>query len=80
MTGISLFPSDHLSNSLADLAKPNGQTASYLAKDAPREYIELEKTLTVQIELAVKEADQGNFAIDDQLATIRAKRRSRNAD
>lgn len=65
MAGISLNLRQDLSNPLADLAKTNGQTASYLAMDVLRDYIEHEKALTAQIELAVKEADQGNFASDD---------------
>lgn len=80
MTEISQALSDYLSSSIADLAKPSSQTASDLAKDAPHWHIELEKALTVQIELAVQEADQGNFATDDQVVTIRTSRRSRNAD
>lgn len=47
--------------------------------DVLRDYIEHEKTLTAQIELAVKEADQGKFATDDQVAAMRARRWSRNA-
>lgn len=81
MTGISLNLPEDLSNSLADLAKTNGQTASYLAMDVLRDYIEIEheKTLTAQIELAVKDADEGKFATDDQVAAMRARRWSRNA-
>jgi predicted transcriptional regulator len=47
--------------------------------DVLRDYIEHERTLTAQIELAVKEADQGNFASEDQVAAMRARRWSRNA-
>ncbi|MCY1457945.1 hypothetical protein D9M71_752840 [compost metagenome] len=79
MTGISLGLPEDLSNSLVELAKTNGQTASYLAMDVLRDYIEHERTLTAQIELAVKEADQGNFASEDQVAAMRARRWSRNA-
>ena len=79
MTGISLNLPEDLSNSLADLAKTNGQTASYLAMDVLRDYIEHEKTLTAQIELAVKDADEGKFATDDQVAAMRARRWSKNA-
>ncbi|MCP1468021.1 CopG family transcriptional regulator [Pseudomonas sp. S3E17] len=75
MTGISLNPPEDL----ADLAKTNGQTASYLVMDVLRDYIEHEKTLTAQIELAVKEADQDKFATDDQVSAMRARRWSRNA-
>lgn len=38
-----------------------------------RDYIEHERTLTAQIELAVGEADQGKFATDDQIAAVRAR-------
>ena len=79
MTGISLNLAEDLPNSLADLAKTKGQTASYLAMDVLRDYIEHEKTLIAQIELAVKEADQDIFATDDQVTAIRARRWSRNA-
>ena len=79
MTGISLDLPEDLSNSLVELAKTNGQTASYLAMDVLRDYIEHERTLTAQIELAVKEADQGNFASEDQVAAMRDRRWSRNA-
>ena len=79
MTGISLNLPEDLSNSLADLAKTNGQSASYLAMDILRDYIEHEKALTAQIEQAVIEADRGNFASDDQVAAMRARRWSRNA-
>ena len=79
MTGISLDLPEDVSNSLVELAKTNGQTASYLAMDVLRDYIEHERTLTAQIELAVKEADQGNFASEDQVAAMRARRWSRNA-
>lgn len=79
MTGISLNLPEDLSNSLADLAKTNGQTVSYLAVDVLRDYIEHERTLAAQIELAVEEADQGQFASDDQVAAMRARRWSRHA-
>jgi len=79
MTGISLNLPEDLSNSLADLAKANGQSASYLAMDVLRDYIEHEKTLTTQIEQAVKEADQGKFASEEQVAAMRARRWTRNA-
>ncbi|VVQ11119.1 hypothetical protein PS914_05192 [Pseudomonas fluorescens] len=79
MTGIFLHLSEDLSNALADLAKTNGQSVSYLAMDVLRDYIEHERTLTAQIELAVEEANQGKFATDDQVAAMRARRWSRNA-
>ena len=80
MAGISLKLAEDLSNSVTDLAKTNGQTASYLAMDVLRDYIAHEKTLTAQIEQAVKEADEGKFATVDQVAAMRARRWSKNAD
>jgi predicted transcriptional regulator len=80
MTGISLNLPEDLSNSLADLARTNGQSASYLAMDVLRDYIEHEKMLTAQIEQAVREADEGQFASDEQVAAMRARRWSRDAD
>ncbi|MEJ5279465.1 CopG family transcriptional regulator [Pseudomonas sp. MYb541] len=75
MTGISL----DLPDSLTHLLKTENQTATHQAVDILRDYFEHEKKLTDQIELAVKEADQGKFAIDDQVATMRARRWSLNA-
>jgi predicted transcriptional regulator len=49
MTGVSLNLLEDLPNSLSDLAKANGQTASYLATGVLRDYIEHEKMLTTQI-------------------------------
>jgi len=77
MTGISLNLPEDLSNSLADLAKTDGQTASYVAIDVLRDDVEHEKALTAQIELAVKEADEGKFATDDQVAAMHDRRWAR---
>ncbi|MBD9610735.1 CopG family transcriptional regulator [Pseudomonas sp. PDM02] len=79
MTEISLNLPEDLSNALADLTRIRGQSVSHLATGVFRDYIEHEKTLTAQIELAVEEADQGKFASDDQVVAMRARRRSRNA-
>jgi predicted transcriptional regulator len=79
MTEISLNLPEDLSNYLANLARMNGQSVSHLTMDVLRDYIEHERALTAQIELAVEEADQGKFASDDQVAAMRARRWSRNA-
>ncbi|MGI4841210.1 MAG: hypothetical protein ACRYF9_26800 [Janthinobacterium lividum] len=79
MTGISLNRPEDLSNSLAGHARTNGQSAVYLAMNVLRDDIEHEKTLTSQIEQAVKEADEGRSASEEQVAEMRARRWSRNA-
>lgn len=73
MTGVSLNLPEDLSNSLSELAKTNGQTVSYLAMDVLRDYIEYERTLIAQLELAVEEVDQGKFATDSQVAAVCAR-------
>lgn len=78
MTGISLNLPEDLSTSLSDLAHTNGQTVSYLAMDILRDYIEHERTLTAQIEQAVEAADRGEFATDDKVAAMRARRWSKS--
>ncbi|WP_289329454.1 CopG family transcriptional regulator [Pseudomonas sp. 'CRE Jenny 4'] len=79
MTRITPNLPEDLPTSLTDLTKTNGQTASQLTRNVHHDYIEHEKTLTAQIELAVKAADEGKFATDDQVAAMRARRWSRNA-
>jgi predicted transcriptional regulator len=79
MSGLSLNLPEDLSNSLAELASNNGQSPTYLAMDVLRDYIEHEKALRVQIEWAVKEADAGNFATDEHVAAMRARRWGANA-
>jgi predicted transcriptional regulator len=79
MNGISLDLPEDLSNSLADLTKTNGQAMSDVGMDVPQDYIEYERTLIEQIELAIKEADQGNFATEEEVAALRSRRWSRNA-
>jgi predicted transcriptional regulator len=78
MTGISLNLPEDLSSSLTELAKNHGQSATYLAVDVLRDYIEHEHALTAHIEQAVKEADEGQFATDEQVVAMRARRWSRS--
>ena len=73
MLGISLSLPEGLSNSLADLAKTHGQTVTCLAEDVLRNYVEHERMITAQIELAVEEADQGKFATASQVTAMRAR-------
>ncbi len=79
MTGISLSLPEDLSSALADLANANGQSVNYLALSALHDYVEHEKALITQIELAEKDADGGLFATDEQIAAMRARRWNRSA-
>ena len=79
MSGISLDLPQDLSNALAELAKANRQSASYLAMEVLRDYIDHEKALATQIERAVKQADSGQFATPEQVAATRARRWNQSA-
>lgn len=79
MTGISLSLPEDLSSALADLAKANGQSVNYLALSVLCDYVEHEKALITQIELAEKDAEEGLFATDEQIAAMRACRWNRSA-
>ena len=50
-----------------------------LVMDVLRDYVEREKTLTEQIEWAVKEADEDKFANAEQIAAMRGRRWSQKA-
>lgn len=79
MTEISLTLPDDLSSVLIDLVKTNSQNVNCLVVGVPRDYVEYERGLTAQIELAVEAADQGHFASNDQVVAMRPRRWSRNA-
>jgi predicted transcriptional regulator len=76
---MSLRVPDDLAETLASLAKATGRTKSYLAVDALREYVEREAWQIAKIQKAVKEADAGDFASDEEVAALRAKKRVKNA-
>jgi RHH-type rel operon transcriptional repressor/antitoxin RelB len=80
MSTMSLRVPEDLAETLASLAKATGRTKSYLAVDALREYVEREAWQIAKIQKAVKEADAGDFASDEEVAALRAKKWARNAD
>lgn len=79
MTLRSLYLPRELLDFRADLAKTNRQTAHVLPMGVLSAYIKLEKMLTTQIEQAVRDADEGKFATDEQVAAIGTKRWIRTA-
>ena len=80
MSTMSLRVPEDLAETLASLAKATGRTKSYLAVDALREYVEREAWQIAKIQKAVKEADAGDFASDEEVAALRAKKWVKNAD
>jgi predicted transcriptional regulator len=80
MSTMSLRVPEDLAEMLASLAKATGRTKSYLAVDALREYVEREAWQIAKIQKAVEEADAGDFASDEEVAALRAKKWAKNAD
>ena len=69
---------DELTSQLDTLAAATGRTKSFLAGEAIRDYIDREAWQIAEIEQAIREADAGDFASDDEVNAISAKWR-RNA-
>jgi predicted transcriptional regulator len=78
MSTMSLRVPEDLAETLASLAKAAGRTKSYLAVDALREYVEREVWQIAKIQKAVKEADAGDFASNEEIAALRAKKWAKN--
>lgn len=64
---------DELSDQLDALAAATGRSKSFLAGQAIRDFIERESWQIAEITQAIKEADAGDFASDDELNAISAK-------
>ncbi len=61
---------------LEKLAKAMERTKSYVAAEAIRSYIDLNEWQIAEIKAALKEADAGDFATEDQVeAVVRKWRR-----
>jgi predicted transcriptional regulator len=61
---------------LEKLAKATDRTKSYVAAEAIRAYVELNEWQIVEIKAAIKEADAGDFASDEEVeAVVRKWRR-----
>ncbi len=73
MSVMSLRIPDEIADTLANLAKATGRTKSYLAVDALREYLAREAWQIEEIEKALKEADAGDFASDEEVRAIAEK-------
>lgn len=58
---------------LDKLADATHRSKSYLAGEAIRKYLDLEAWQVGEIEQAVREADAGDFASDDEVAAVMGK-------
>ncbi len=58
---------------LERLAKARDRTKSYLAAEAIRTYLDLNEWQNQEIKAALKEADAGDFASDEEVAAVVGK-------
>ena len=72
-TTVSLrIPSD-LVQRLAMLAEATGRSRTFIAVQAMRDFVEREEWQIAGIQQALKEADAGEFATDEEMAALDAK-------
>lgn len=60
-------------NYIAKLADVTHRSKSYLAGEAIRQYLDLEAWQIGEIQQAIREADAGDFASDDEVGAVAAK-------
>ena len=72
-TTVTIRLEPELKNRLDQLAKVTDRSKSYLAAEAIREFIELNEWQLREIEQAVKEADNGEFASEQALKKVLRK-------
>ena len=60
-------------NQLDKLAEATHRTKSYLVGEAIRQYLDLEAWQVGEIQRAIKEADAGDFASDDEVDAVLRK-------
>ena len=62
---------------LQKLAKATDRTQSYLAAEAIRAYVDMNEWQIAEIKAALKEADAGDFASDEEVLALKRKWRRR---
>jgi RHH-type rel operon transcriptional repressor/antitoxin RelB len=65
-----------LKDRLDKLASVTRRSKSFLAAEAVREFVELNEWQLEEIQSAIKEADSGDFATDDEVASVFKKWRT----
>ena len=73
MAMMSMRLPDELTNQLDMLATATGRSKSFLAGQAIRDFIERESWQISEITQAISEADNGDFATEDELNSVSAK-------
>ena len=72
-TTLTLRVPAEVRNQLDKLAEATHRTKSYLVGEAIRQYLDLEAWQVGEIQQAIKEADAGDFASDDEVDAMLRK-------
>ena len=73
MSVMSLRLPDEIANTLASLSKATGRSKSFLAVDALREYLAREAWQIEELQKALIEADEGDFASAEEVNAVTEK-------
>ncbi len=73
MTSMSMRLPDELATQLGALAEATGRTKSFLAVQAIQDFVEREAWQVAEIKQALLEAEAGDFAADEEMATLDVK-------
>ena len=72
-TSMSLRLPKELAVQLGELAQATGRTKSYLAVQALQDFVEREAWQVAEIKKAIREADAGDFATDEEMRNLDEK-------
>lgn len=64
---------EEVENQLGQLAKMTGRSKSFYVREAISEYVEREAWQITETLAAIKEADAGDFATDEEMKGLRTK-------
>ena len=70
---LTLRLDDNLKKKLERLAKSTHRTKSFLAAEAIREYVAINEWQIQEIKKAIQEADEGDFASDQEVQKVMDK-------
>lgn len=69
-TVLSLRVPQETIDKLGQLAKATGKSRNFLAVQAMQDFIEREAWQVEEIQVAIQQADAGNFATDEEVSTF----------
>lgn len=76
-TSMSLRLPEELAVQLGELARATGRTKSFLVVQALQDFVEREAWQVAEIKQAIREADAGDFATDEEMQALDEKWSSR---